>query len=159
MRFVAQTSVDKKIWGILAAITAFIIPVYSTDSGYDLAFETFVDGKSARTYRYSVREDLYVWVLLLPAIWVNFLTRSRSDAFSDAIALHRRQQRRRVLRTANLRYGLVCTKSLSAGGRDRRTATVMTRADFCIDHKLEPPLGCPPSSVPRRPTFRGEAFA
>jgi hypothetical protein len=90
-RFVSITvtevpnSVGVQIWGILAAITAFIIPVYSTDSGYDLAFETFVDGKSARTYRYSVREDLYVWVLLLPAIWVNFLTRSRSDAFSDAI--------------------------------------------------------------------------
>src|SRR5690242_13050577 len=36
-------SVGVQIWGICAAITAFIIPVYSTESGYDLAFETFVD--------------------------------------------------------------------------------------------------------------------
>jgi len=90
-RFVSITvtevpnSVGVQIWGICAAITAFIIPVYSKDSGYDLAFETFVDGGQAGSYRYSVREELYVWVLLLPAIWVNFLTRSRSDAFSDAI--------------------------------------------------------------------------
>lgn len=90
-RFVSITvtevpnSVAVQIWGVCAAITAFLIPVYSTESGYDLAFETFVDGRPAGTYRYAVRETIFVWLPLLPAIWVNFLTRSRSDAFSDAI--------------------------------------------------------------------------
>jgi len=74
-----------QIWGLCAAITAFIIPVYSTESGWDLAFETFIDGRQAATYRYAVREQIFVWLLLLPAIWVNFLTRSRSDGFADAI--------------------------------------------------------------------------
>jgi hypothetical protein len=90
-RFVAITvtevpnSAAVQVWGTIAAITAFIIPVWSKDSGYDLTFATFVEGRPAATYRYTVREQLFVWIALLPAIWVNFLTRSRSDAFSDAI--------------------------------------------------------------------------
>jgi hypothetical protein len=32
-----------------------------------------------------VREKIFVWLGLLPAVWVNFLTRSRGDGFSDAI--------------------------------------------------------------------------
>ena len=90
-RFVAITVTEVpnspavQIWGTIALITAFIIPVYSTSSGYDVAFDTFVDGRPAASYRYAVREQIFVWLGLLPAVWVNFLTRSRSDAFTDAI--------------------------------------------------------------------------
>lgn len=90
-RFVSITvtevpnSVSAQIWGTLALMTCFILPAYSTTSGYDLSFDTFVDGQPQGSYRYEVRETIVVWVGLLPAIWGNFLTRSRSDAFSDTI--------------------------------------------------------------------------
>lgn len=90
-RFVAITVTEVanspavQVWGTIAMITAFILPVYSTSSGWDVAFDTFVDGRPAASYRYAVREQIFVWLGLLPAVWVNLLTRSRSDAFTDAI--------------------------------------------------------------------------
>jgi len=91
-RFVAITVTEvpnspaAQVWGIVSIITLFIIPAYSDSSGYDLAFETFVDGQQAGSYHYSIRERIFVWFAVLPVIWINFLTRSRNEAFTEAIS-------------------------------------------------------------------------
>ena len=46
-------SMAAEIWGIIALVTVFILPVYSDTSGYDLTFETFIDGRVGAPLRVS----------------------------------------------------------------------------------------------------------
>ena len=63
-------------------MTCFIIPAYSESSGYDVSFDTFLDGQPIHHYSYQARATVWAWVGLAPAVWVNLLTPSRHDAFA-----------------------------------------------------------------------------
>jgi hypothetical protein len=68
---------------MLSVATCFIVPAYSDSSGYDVDYVTYVDGSPAHHYHYEARVTGWAWVVLTPVVWVNWLTPSRSDAFSD----------------------------------------------------------------------------
>jgi hypothetical protein len=69
-------------WGMLASTTCFIIPAYSESSGYDVSFDTFLDGQPIHHYAYEARATVWAWVALTPVVWVNLLTPSRHEAFA-----------------------------------------------------------------------------
>jgi hypothetical protein len=67
---------------MVAAATSFILPAYSDTSGYDVSFDTFIDGQPIHHYVYETRATTWAWAGLAPAVWVNWLTPSRDDAFA-----------------------------------------------------------------------------
>ncbi len=75
----------ERVWGMVAQTTGFILPAYSNSSGYDLSFDTFVDGQPVRHYAYETRATTWAWAGLLPVVWVNWLTPSHDDAFSGVV--------------------------------------------------------------------------
>ncbi len=90
-RFVSVTvrevpnSAGEQAWGMVAATTCFIIPAYSDTAGYDVSFDTTIDGRPARHYEYEARTTVWAWVGLAPFAWANTLTPSRDDAFSGVV--------------------------------------------------------------------------
>jgi hypothetical protein len=90
-RFVSVTvrevpnSAGEQLWGMLAVTTGFIIPAYSDTAGYDVSFDTAIDGEPARHYEYEARTTVWVWAGLAPFAWANSLTPSRDDAFSGVV--------------------------------------------------------------------------
>ena len=75
-------SPGEQSWGMVAAATSFILPAYSDTSGYDVSFDTFIDGQPIHHYVYEARATTWAWAGLAPAVWVNWLTPSRDDAFA-----------------------------------------------------------------------------
>lgn len=71
-----------KLWEATSAATWFILPLYSDSSGYDVAFDTFVDGRATHHYEYETRVAGWAWIGLAPVAWVDLLTPSRGDAFA-----------------------------------------------------------------------------
>jgi hypothetical protein len=90
-RFVSVTvrevpnSPGEQVWGMLAVSTCFIIPAYSDSAGYDVSFDTYIDGNPARHYEYETRTTTWAWAGLAPFAWANLLTPSRDDAFSGVV--------------------------------------------------------------------------
>jgi hypothetical protein len=75
-------SIGATAWGKFAFETYFILPAYSGSSGYDVSFDTYVDGAPIHHYTYSTRATKVMWAGLVPLMWVNYLTPSDSDAFA-----------------------------------------------------------------------------
>jgi hypothetical protein len=71
-----------KLWEATSAATWFILPLYSDSSGYDVAFDTFIDGRATHHYEYETRVAGWAWIGLAPLAWVDLLTPSRGDAFA-----------------------------------------------------------------------------
>src|SRR5688572_24126604 len=46
-------SAGEELWGMLAVSTGFIIPAYSDTAGYDVSFDTYIDGRPLRHYEYE----------------------------------------------------------------------------------------------------------
>jgi hypothetical protein len=74
-------SLPAVIFGYLSVATLTILPAYSGNDGYSVAYRVSVDGGPPRVYRYAIRRKVGLWLPLLPFIWVNLLTTSERDAF------------------------------------------------------------------------------
>lgn len=74
-------SLPAVIFGYLSVTTLTILPAYSAKDGYSVGYRVSVDGAPAKTYRYTVRRKVGLWLPLLVFIWVNLLTTSEEDAF------------------------------------------------------------------------------
>jgi hypothetical protein len=80
--FEVPPSMAATAWGKVAAETWFILPAYSDSSGYDVSFDTYMDGVPIHHYSYATRATTWAWAGLAPVVWVNALTPSRKDAFA-----------------------------------------------------------------------------
>lgn len=74
-------SIPSVVFGYLSLATLTISPVWSTTGGTNLFYELNYNGKLIRTYDYRVRRQAFLWIVLLPFIWVNLLTPSEQKAF------------------------------------------------------------------------------
>lgn len=74
-------SLPAVIFGYLSVSTLTILPAYSGKDGYSVGYRVSVDGEPAKTYRYTVRRKVGLWLPLLAFIWVNLMTSSEEDAF------------------------------------------------------------------------------
>jgi hypothetical protein len=93
-------SVPSIIFGYISWATLTLTPAWTTNSGSDVIFEVYVDGKKNRTFDYHVRRKGFVWVVLLPFIWANLFTYSEEQAF-DAITLQFFDDADSLFRTAS----------------------------------------------------------
>lgn len=69
------------IFGYISAATLTIVPAWSTQDGYMVAFDVYRDGKKEKTYTYEVTRKFGAWIFLLPFIWANLATYDESQAF------------------------------------------------------------------------------
>lgn len=62
-------------------LTLTAIPAWSTQDGFNLYYEFYVDGKKVRTFYYEIKRFIGIWIVFLPFVWVNLFTSSKKDAF------------------------------------------------------------------------------
>lgn len=69
------------IFGYLSLSTLTIIPVWSTEDGYDVYYELYLNGKKIKVFDYEIRRKGFVWIVMIVAAWVNIFTYSEEEAF------------------------------------------------------------------------------
>lgn len=78
----AAPSIPALGFGYLSLSTLTLLPVWSTQDGNDIIFTVYKDGKRIKRFEYEVRRKAAAWIVMLPIVWVNFLTRSEEEAFT-----------------------------------------------------------------------------
>jgi len=69
---------------VFTMVTLFSLgffPSYSGASVDIVRFDLYVDNELKKIYRYQARQDRWMWLGLLPFIWVNFFTAGTDEAF------------------------------------------------------------------------------
>jgi hypothetical protein len=74
-------STPAMVFGYLSVSTLTILPFWSTQDGSLVIFTVYKDGDRVKSFDYSVRRKGFVWILMLPLVWVNLFTPSEADAF------------------------------------------------------------------------------
>jgi len=69
------------LFGYCSASTLLVVPVWSTQDGYNVQYIVNRDGRRIRSYEYEIRRKAFVWLFIMPFAWVNFFTYSEADAF------------------------------------------------------------------------------
>lgn len=69
-------------FGYVSFITYTLVPFWSTQNGNDISYELYKDGVLLESEEYEIRRKLFVWLGMLPLVWVNGITYSESEAFS-----------------------------------------------------------------------------
>ena len=77
-----------------------IIPTWSSDGGYWVTYDLYINGKKEKTSEYFIARKQVVWLGAIPFLWVNFFTYSTADAleatayqfFEDAAPLFSKAQ-------------------------------------------------------------------
>ena len=72
---------EAELFTYLSLRTLGLIPSYSGTSAYVLRFDLYVDKELQKIYRYQIRQDRWMWVGLLPFLWVNFFTAGIDEAY------------------------------------------------------------------------------
>jgi hypothetical protein len=80
-------SLGAAVYGYISLGLLALLPVYSDSMGYDVEYTVFVDGKRIRYYEYPIRRRVFMWLPVLPFVWINLLTSSEGDAFA-AVTRH-----------------------------------------------------------------------
>jgi hypothetical protein len=75
-------SLGAAVYGYVDIALLALLPLYSDSMGYDVAYTVFVDGKRIRYYEYPIRRRVFMWLPVLPFVWINLLTSSEGDAFA-----------------------------------------------------------------------------
>lgn len=78
----AAPSVPAVTFGYVSLATYTILPFWSTRNGNNINYDLYKDGVMLGSYEYEIRRKLFVWLGMLPLVWVNGITYSESDAFS-----------------------------------------------------------------------------
>ena len=77
-------SIAAVVFGYISCASLTILPFWSTNDGAALTFTLYKDGKKITAKEYVVNRGTFVWMPMLPLIWVNLLTPSEEDAFQAA---------------------------------------------------------------------------
>ncbi len=67
------------IFGYISVATATILPAWSTEDGYLLTYDVFVNGQRKKTFTYEYTRKIGAWLCLLPFAWINFITYSEDQ--------------------------------------------------------------------------------
>lgn len=73
-------SLGALIGGYISYSTLAVLPAWSTQDGYFVRYDLYVDGEKKQSHEYEITRKAAVWLGLLPVIWVNALTYSEEDA-------------------------------------------------------------------------------
>lgn len=65
----------------LSVSTLTILPAWSTRDGYRVVFDVYRDGKQVDSHEYAVQRKAFLWIVMLPFVWVNALTPSEDEVF------------------------------------------------------------------------------
>lgn len=68
-------------WGYISYCTLFIIPSWDTDYGYDVTYDTYVDGEKVKQHDYQIKRGTYLSIFFLPFSWISLLRTSEEEAF------------------------------------------------------------------------------
>jgi hypothetical protein len=79
-----EMSLAGKIYGYVSLSLFTLIPFYNGETGCDVVFEVFDNGKMLKTYAYPIHRHLFVWLGVLPFSWISALTPSEFGAAHDA---------------------------------------------------------------------------
>ena len=74
-------SVAAEIFTVISFLTLTAIPSYSGTSVDVVRFDLYVNNEFQKIYRYQVRQDRWMWLGLLPFVWVNFFTAGTDEAY------------------------------------------------------------------------------
>ena len=72
--------------GYISVSFLTLLPAWSTRDGYHIFFYVYRDGREVETYDYIVRRKVFLWIVMLPFVWVNAFTYSEAEAF-EAVGL------------------------------------------------------------------------
>jgi len=78
----APPSVSAVVFGYISYSTFTILPFWSTQNGNNINYDLYKDGVLLDSHEYEIRRKLFVWILMLPLVWVNGITYNESEAFS-----------------------------------------------------------------------------
>ena len=70
------------VFGYLSYATATILPFWSTSDGSTLLFTLYRDGATVTTREYVIQRKTFIWILMLPLIWLNATTPSEEETFA-----------------------------------------------------------------------------
>jgi hypothetical protein len=69
------------IFGYISLSTLTILPAWSTEDGYAVTYNIYIDKQLKDTYQYDITRKTGLWLGLLPFAWLNWITYSEVDAF------------------------------------------------------------------------------
>ncbi|HEX7624093.1 MAG TPA: hypothetical protein VF400_11030 [Anaeromyxobacteraceae bacterium] len=75
-------SIPAMVYGYVDVGLLGLLPLYSDSMGYDVQYTVYLDGRKIRIYEYPIRRNVFMWLPVLPFVWINLLTESESDAFA-----------------------------------------------------------------------------
>jgi hypothetical protein len=70
------------VFGYLSVSTLTILPAWSTQDGYIVDYDLYVDGVKKDAFKYDITRKMGLWLPLLPLAWINAFTYSESEAFA-----------------------------------------------------------------------------
>ncbi|MEO5657613.1 MAG: hypothetical protein ABIO65_03400 [Nitrospiria bacterium] len=74
-------SLPAVVFGYISLSFLTLLPAWSTQEGYIIRYQVFVNGKEQEVFEYPVKRTVALWAGLLPLVWVNWLTPSQGEAF------------------------------------------------------------------------------
>lgn len=76
-----RPSTGALVYGYIDAGLLFALPLYSDSSGHILRFDVFKDGAHVKTYEYTLKRQIFIWLPALVVAWANAFTADEEDAF------------------------------------------------------------------------------
>lgn len=70
------------IFGYISISTLTILPAWSTQDGYIVNYDVYVDGQKKGAFKYDITRKMGMWLPLLPFAWINAFTYSENEAFA-----------------------------------------------------------------------------
>jgi len=74
---------DFPLW--LTMLSFQVIPYYDEESRYIVRYDLYLDGELKNTYRYEVTRETWIWLGLIPFVWINALTSSHGEALASTV--------------------------------------------------------------------------
>ncbi|TGL56375.1 hypothetical protein EHQ58_17250 [Leptospira ognonensis] len=65
----------------LSTVTATLLPAWSEQDGYDIAYHLYKDGKPVKVYEYHLFRNYGQWLPLILGIWYNGETATEKEVF------------------------------------------------------------------------------
>ena len=69
------------IFGYASLSTLTLLPAWTTNDGYLVKYNVYVDENKMETFNYEITRKAGLWIGLLPFAWINLFTYNEEDAF------------------------------------------------------------------------------